>query len=246
MKYLFLGFSLAIIAGPLSLASAQEDDFDSTVREGLREFEAGHWVEARTLFLRAHGIRPSAEALRMAGNASYEERQYVQAVTLLDRALAASEGPLRADRVPLAQEALEAAERFVTRVTVSTSNSRVRLDERPIDPNTPAVVLRGEHTVEVSGDGFETYRETIRLNEPVQRVNIVLQPARVTNIDDPGQNQLDAEPESNSRKGLWIGLGVGAGVLLVAVIVAATLIQPGTPGGADAPDFVVYAQRPTP
>lgn len=220
-----------------SQSALAQGDFADTVREGLSEFEAGEWAEARTLFLRAHEIRPSAEALRMAGNASYENREYVLSVELLEQALAAEEGALRADRVPMAQEALEAASRFVTRLTIQTRHD-VLIDQRTIEANEEVVLVRGPHELEVNGVGFETQRRHLNLHTAQETVEVTLQ---VSVGDLQAVEDTPAVDEERSRTGLWVTLGI-IGVAIAGGVVAAILLtrDETPPLGANAPGSVVY------
>lgn len=234
--FLVLLFAAPALLAPTALA---QDNFTSTVREGLREFEAGHWAEARLLFLQANDIRASAEALRMAGNASYENRDYVQSVEFLEQALAAEEGALRPDRIPMAQEALEAANRYVTRLTVQTQHETVLIDQRPIPANEVVLVARGRHGLQVGGVGFETQRQELDLREAEAMVNVSLQ-ASVSD-SQPMDTPPEVEEEESSRTGLWVALAV-IGVAIAGGVVAAILLtrDDTPPLGANAPGSVVY------
>ena len=55
-----------------STAAAQAEPYQDVVREGIHEFTAGNFVEARTLFERAHALKPSARTFRGLGLISYE------------------------------------------------------------------------------------------------------------------------------------------------------------------------------
>ena len=236
----------------LPAPSAAQDDFERTIREALTEFEAGRWIEARALFLQAHGIRPSAEALRMAGNASYEAREYVRAVELLEAALAVESPPLREERAALAREALAAAGRFVTRLTVvAPEGARVRVDDIERDASEPIVLARGEHRVEASAPGFETRRERVVLSSTEQSVTLELrasapEPRQAPIVaappaTAPGPVAEPEEPADRSLTWLWVTLGVVGAVAVGAVAVTLATRDADAPLGADAPGRVVYA-----
>src|SRR5690349_4366426 len=67
--------------------AAAQEDYDSTIRDALAEFEAGRYEEAATLFGRAHQQNPSARTHRGLGLAYFEARHYVLAVRHLRAAL---------------------------------------------------------------------------------------------------------------------------------------------------------------
>lgn len=232
----------------MRVAAQNEPDepaaFEATVREALSEFQAGRWTEARTLFLEAHAIRPSAEALRMAGNASYEAREYVRAVELLERALAEDRSPLREEHVALARDAFAAASRFVTRLELVTPrDARVRIDgvirnERPI------VVLRGERLVEVSAVGFETRRERVVLTAAERTLTVELHPttpvATPTVVLPPTERERDETEPEPSRTWIWVVVGVVAASVIAGLAVG-LVVRDRSPEGANAPDRVVRA-----
>ncbi len=248
-RWLLAGVLLFVSA---PLAAAQGGEFEATVREALAEFQAGRWIEARTLFLRAHAIRPSAEALRMAGNASYEARDYVRATELLEASLAETDPALREDRAALAREALTASGRFVTRLTVvAPEGARVRVDDAERDVSQPIVVARGEHRLEVSAPGFETHRERVRLDTPERTVTLAMH-AEATlpeATDEPEEPEevlvVDTEPvtepaESGSLTWLWVTLGVVGAAAIATVAILATR-DDDPPLGANTPGRVIYA-----
>ncbi|MBO6940904.1 MAG: hypothetical protein JJ863_38370 [Deltaproteobacteria bacterium] len=245
------GFLLASIWLLLaSTTSAQPGgEFERTIREALAEFEAGHWIEARTLFLRAHEIRPSAEALRMAGNSSYEARDYVRAVELLESSLVADPG-LREDRAELARQALTAAGRFVTRLTiVAPAGTRVRVDHAERDTAEPIVLTRGEHQIEASRPGFDTRRERVTLRSPERSLTLELRPsvspeeppADPDPVVLPPESESQTPPEERSLTWLWVSLGVVALVGIGVVAVTLGTRDDGSPLGADAPGRVIHA-----
>ncbi|MEM6959206.1 MAG: hypothetical protein AAF645_26220 [Myxococcota bacterium] len=232
---------LVLLLSLPALAHAQQG-FRRTVREALSEFQAGHWAEARTLFLRAHEIRPSAEALRMAGNASYEMRDYVRAVELLEASMVQQENPLSDESVALAEEASAAAERFVVRLTINTRHPNVRVNERSVDPSQPILLERGEHLVEVQGEGFEAYRERIEMAEALHRLDVQLRPLVMSDdVAAPEPEPQLLEEESGSRRGLWIALGIVGAVVVAGAVVGVVVAtsDSGPPFGANAPNRVV-------
>ena len=64
-----------------SLSDSVEDPaYRRLIKEGLAEYEARHFDEARSLFQRAHDLNPNARTHRGIGMASFELRDYVSAV----------------------------------------------------------------------------------------------------------------------------------------------------------------------
>src|SRR5215510_11512113 len=73
---------------------AQSSEFDSLIGEAVREFAAENFVEARSLFERAHALEPNARTLRALGLCAFELKQYTQAASELDAALKDLRKPL--------------------------------------------------------------------------------------------------------------------------------------------------------
>lgn len=237
-------FALCLLCVATGANAQEPPEFETTVREALEEFQAGRWTESRTLFLAAHRIRPSAEALRMAGNASYEAREYVRAVELLEQALAEARSPLREDRAALAREALAASSRFVTRLDlVVPEGARVQVDgvarsERPL------VLPRGEHLIEVAAVGFEPRRERLVLSTPEHTATFELRPVVAP---DPTERDVvpdlpeEPEPEAGGSRGwIWAVVGVVAAGAIAGLAVGLAL-RDSAPAGANAPGRVVRA-----
>ncbi|MEZ4326949.1 MAG: hypothetical protein R3B40_17155 [Polyangiales bacterium] len=124
----------ALCIGVRATAQAPEDaDQQALLRDALVEFEAQRWAEARALLRRVYDVRPSGEALRLLGAASYELRLYVEAVDYFERSLTEERRPLSDTGRASASEGLIAARRFV---------GTLELDVRPADTD-----------VEISVDG---------------------------------------------------------------------------------------------
>lgn len=243
----FVGLALVWLCAALLSPSqaAAQPEFEATIREALAEFEAGRWTEARALFLQAHEIRPSAEALRMAGNASYEAREYVRAVELLEAALAEERRPLREDTAALARDALAAASRFVTRLTVVVPDgAAVRVDDVQRDPARPITLPRGEHMVEVSADGYETRRQRVLLDADERTLRLSLRATPDLRVV-PEESVVDAPPTSPEAGGpdawVWVVVGLVAAAAVGATIGIALGVQSEPPFGANAPGRLVFA-----
>lgn len=65
---------------PLRVHTQPTEQYESVISEALAEFDAGRWVEALTLFVRAKEIYPIARVLRGNRMASFEVRDYAAAV----------------------------------------------------------------------------------------------------------------------------------------------------------------------
>jgi len=92
-----LGPSLACLLPALAFADAAVSEppaYRPLVEQALAEMKLGHFDEAHTQFLEAHRMFPSARTLRGLGFVAFEQRHYVEAVALLEQALASTTKPL--------------------------------------------------------------------------------------------------------------------------------------------------------
>lgn len=82
-----LCIALALSCGLGGRARAQDTEYDTLVHDALAEYSAGRFLEARALFVQAHGQKPSARTLRGMGRAAFGAQLYAQAVAELAAAL---------------------------------------------------------------------------------------------------------------------------------------------------------------
>jgi hypothetical protein len=87
LAWLFGLLGLLAMATPVRAQVPPVAGYRDLVAEATREFSAGNFAEARTLFEQAHAAKPSARTLRGLGLTAYELRRYVQAVSELEAAL---------------------------------------------------------------------------------------------------------------------------------------------------------------
>lgn len=168
------GIGLAILVSMMFLATARAADktiepgsgTDSTddpayrraIKEGLAEFAALHFEEARSLFRRAHEINPNARTFRSIGMTSFELRDYVAAVRNLSAALKDRRKPLSLEQHKSAQDLLDRSHRLVDvySLTVMPRNARVLIDGRApeLDADGTLLLSVGRHNLEVSAPGM--------------------------------------------------------------------------------------------
>jgi hypothetical protein len=177
--------------------------FRALVSEGLREYDTGNWSEARALFQRAYELVPSAEALRMMGNASYELRQYARAVELLERALSETARPLRPERAVEANDALERARRFVVVVTLELvpANLQLEIDLSPIAPRPDGTILMdpGTHRFIARAPGFQTRELDVELRAGDRHRFVVALESEASTWDARPSNGPTVDPSDNGE-----------------------------------------------
>jgi hypothetical protein len=117
---LALGALLArpsLAAPPAGDAAARDPSTPAAelIGDAVAEYDAGRYEEARALFRAAHDKAPTARTLRGIGMASFELRDYVEAVRALGAALKDERRPLTDDQRQQVQQLLGRAETFVGR-----------------------------------------------------------------------------------------------------------------------------------
>lgn len=131
-------------------------EYRELVSEALAEFDAGHFEEARALFLHAHSLNPSARTLRGLGLASFELRAYRAAIEYLEQALASQLNPLQDALRTSTEGVLRRAYLFVGRFTprLEPANARLRIDGVTIGSPPPVLLDIGAHVVAVDAQGY--------------------------------------------------------------------------------------------
>src|SRR5437868_2687260 len=81
-------------AAPVVKEPAESPQYRALLEEAVGEYDARRYEEARALFRRAHDLSPNARTLRGIGMASFELREYVEALRSLEGSLADKRRPL--------------------------------------------------------------------------------------------------------------------------------------------------------
>lgn len=163
---LLVGLSL-VIASSATAQDAPSSAYAPLLEEAVTEYAANHYSEARALFLRAHEVYPNARTLRGIGMASFELRDYVQALRSLSAALEHEVRPLtdaqRTEVTALMQRTGTFVGRY--RITVAPAQSVLTVDGGPavVEPDGSLLLDLGEHRLVVACDGCESARRTIEV-----------------------------------------------------------------------------------
>lgn len=196
------------------------------IDHAIEEFRRANFAEAREQFARAHALFPSARTLRGLGMSEFELRNYVDAVTRLEEALASKQRPLtgtlREQTVALLQRAKGYVGEIVLHVT--PSSTRVHVDGFPTEPSANGRLRLevGDHVLEFSAQGYLNERRALKIRgEQVLELQISLsQPsAPLTAGAMPAAERKDETP---LYKRWWLWTGVGA--VVVAGVVAGVLV----------------------
>lgn len=140
--------------GAMDLRLGNDDNaaYLRAIRDGVAEYDAGHYEEARSLFRRAHELSPNARTYRGMGMTSFELRDYVPAVRNLAAALQDKRKPLTTEQRKETQDLLERSRQFVDvyAIKVVPPEARLIIDGRPpeLEPDGTVLLGFGVHTVE--------------------------------------------------------------------------------------------------
>jgi hypothetical protein len=218
-------------------------EYRPLIDEAVREYEARHFEEARSLFARAVALQSSARAYRGLGMAEFELRNYLDSAASLESSLASKirpiDGELRAETERLLARARSFLARFV--VVVQPKGAEVLLDGNVanLSPVGELLVPVGDHQLEFRAAGFVTERQVRKINGGEQEQLVVLlkpvpTPAQVaaasqgeTAAGAPLLAREDREPgRPPLYKNPWLWTAVG-----VVVVAAAVGLGVGLSGG---------------
>jgi hypothetical protein len=212
--------------------------YEETIHQALLEYELDHWAEAKMLFARAHDIKPNARTLRGLGLASYESRQYVEAISYFEQALLHHLNPLTPEMRQDVSRYLGQARQFVSRVELQVEPADAQLaldlgDTMPLPKDGVLLLDPGQHELFFAAPSYtgETRRlfadgRDVRMQVTLKPVAVVVaQPAALpapTLVAAPGSGAVapsaatrgDVAPPSNSLAP-WFVVGI-SGVVAIA------------------------------
>lgn len=205
-----LALLVTSLAAPLlfaACAAAQATpstlSYQEAIREGVREFDLAHFNEAREMFRRAHLLEPNARTLRALGWVEFELRNYGEAATLLEQALASTVKPLDDTQRAEAQEVLERARAFLGKVHVATdpTAATVIVDGAVVElgPAGTLVLEVGDHVFEFHAEGRLPAKQKVTVKggetETVRvRLRPALDSAAVAKLAQPKSDQTGSMP----------------------------------------------------
>jgi len=214
-------------------ADAGDDEaYRKTIKDGVAEYDAHHFEEARSLFRRAHEMNPNARTFRGIGMTSFELRDYVLAVRNLSAALQETRKPLSAGQRKDAQDLLDRSRMFVDVYTLSVSPAEARLlvDARAPDfePDGTLLLGFGTHTLEARSEGMTTrslpinvrggeHKELAVTLEPVPAASALVTGDGTTQIRSGAKSSRASSSNGHAAAWLWAGggtalLALGAGI----------------------------------
>jgi len=205
--------------------TTDDADYRKVIREGVAEYQAGHFEEARSLFRRAHGLHPNARTLRGIGMASFELRDYVTAIRHLSAALQDKRKPLSPEQRKGAEDLIDRGRMFVDvyAVKVVPTTARLRVDGREPVFEADGTLLfgLGGHQLEASAPGMAAQSRSIDARGGARKeLVLTLEPAPTdvavaAGQAPPGTAVQTSLPPGASRRAasVWLWAGAGAAVL---------------------------------
>lgn len=165
--------------------------YEQAINEGLAAFRAADYARARTLFERAHALRPSARTLRALGLTAIEQKRYTQGKQELEAALTDPRTPLtdaqRAELDGMLTWMRSALSRL--HIQVDPAQARMLLDGEPA----PSIVTvePGTHRLHVEAEGYDSLDRLVEAEAGLQHsVQVVLQ----RTVPAPGPNIARVDP----------------------------------------------------
>jgi hypothetical protein len=211
------------------VAQAQERaTYETLLDNGLAEYDARHFTEARALFGRAFALDPNARLMRSLGMVEFELRNYRDSAAWLERALAATTAPLNADLASETTHLLARARGFIgtLKLQVQPGQASVRVDGTlaHLDAEGQLSLEAGDHVVELRAPGFITERHPLKVQGgDAQLWKVRLTPDAGATLQDEALYAGHA-PESHQT--------TPNGRRFVHVVPRFTLVMPG-PGHVD-------------
>jgi hypothetical protein len=204
--------------------------YRALLEEAVTEYDARHYEEARALFRRANEISPNARTLRGIGMASFELREYIEALRSLEASLVDKRRPLTPTQRQQVESLLDRTRAFVGRffLKASPKETVLRVDGTPIvlEGDGSLLLSFGRHSLvaEAAGSLSES-RELNVIGGERQELTFQLRPdpnlASARKLAGagvgatPGPGGSGETDSSSSRVGWWF---TGAAVLAAGAV----------------------------
>ena len=170
MRLLLLALFLvsSVLLGVPGRCIAQPATYEALIKGALSAYDSGRFVEARSLFKRAHALAPSARTLRGVGMCSFNLGDYVDAMLHLEAALDDASRPLSTEQRAAADELVERASRKIGRfrLQVDPASADLTVDGGPAVRSVRGDILvePGRHELSVRAPGFRMAQRTLNVD----------------------------------------------------------------------------------
>jgi tetratricopeptide (TPR) repeat protein len=211
----------------------QPTSYESIIDQGVREFDAGNYAEAHSLFEQAHALQPNARTLRALGFCAFELKHYVESASDLEAALVDTRNPLTVEQRSEAATTLSRALRYIGELLLETqpSEALVVIDGRAVSERRFKLDA-GDHTVVASQPGFQSRDLTVtivggqQLHAQLVLPALAVSPSQVAAAAPLASATPQASSENDSQPGIaerwWFWTAIGA--VVVGGTVSALLI----------------------
>lgn len=240
---------IGTVAAPARLeaqdGSAEVPGYREAIDEALAEYATQHYLEAMSLFARAHKLSPNARTLRGLGSVTFELRRYSESASYLEQALASDQKSLDAKMRTETERLLERARGYIAELTleVAPPSAQVTLDRAHVTlvAGQPLQLEIGEHELEVSASGFATeHRSFTVIGGEAWSATISLRPqtsgsARLPTPAPPVPLRLWHKVLGASAIGAGIATITTAGILTARRHTQANRFRGVDPAGVDYP-----------
>lgn len=145
--------------------------YQTVVRRAVDQFDRGHYERAKALFTEAHQIFPNARTLRGLGMVAYTARDYVQAIPLLESAIASQVKPLDPPLIVEAREVIDRCRGFIgiARVRLVPSEAQLLVNAAPaaLAGDGSIALNPGSYEVEAHAPGYLSATRLVRIEPGV-------------------------------------------------------------------------------
>ena len=240
-------------------------EYASLIDSAVEEFAAGRWAEARALFSRAQAMYPNARALRGAGMAAFELRDYVEAYRSLSEALVATRRSLSAEQRAQVEALRARAQNFVGRFALEpvAAGATLSVDGRVVALGPTLILAIGEHELTLSEPSRPARRTSVNVLGGEADVAVVFPPGdtiaaaapeTVVALDPPRAVPVQSAIPRRSTASAWpyVIVGVGSALTIAGAIFLglgisdASTVSDATAGSAEWADLEsAYDRAPT-
>jgi hypothetical protein len=194
-----------------SAHAGEPPGYRDAVSEGLREFEARNYPEARSLFLRAHALSPSARTHRALGLVEFELRNYVDSIHHLRAARETSVKSLNEAQLRETESILARAQAFVGqyRVRTTPATSELWLDgsQLHVSDGEPVLLTIGEHSLECRAPGYLQKQQKLAVKGG-ESGDLTFALVPITDLTAPSGASASATRPWYKSGWLWAAVGV--------------------------------------
>ncbi len=226
-------------------APARADEEEDLIHRGNELRKKGRDAEALDLFRKAFALNHSPRADAQVGLAEQALGNWVQAEVHLKNALITSDPWVQQHQAVL-DGALKTIDKHLGSLMLSGGVPGATVLVDGVATGTLPIhqwlrVTPGEHRLDVTKSGYAPFsaRPSVSPGQLVE-LNVLLTPlATPAATPAPGPSGstapiVDDGPAQTNRRALWIGLGAGAAVVVVAAVVLGVVLGRGTDYGAQA------------